>query len=209
MKGYVSFLLVLSIVLCIFAFLEPLPSLHAASGSRAIEAERANSVSMNAKEALALSTSYWMHASASAYDLLPEGSQSPAGRELAVKTGILGGWALLSSHNFSDDFEVEFWCGQVSSDTKEGLSAQMLEEGRVLPCETCAPLPSPSCADYIYFEQQSPHGAGTTDRVQLKGGASALAGAGFGTFGAVGASIYSRKFNISNVVYFPTTEWIG
>lgn len=208
MKGYLSFLLVLAILLCIFAFLEPFPDIHAESLSRALEAERANSVSMNAKEALALSTSYWMHTSASIYDLLPEDARNPADRELAIKSGILSGWALLAPHNFSEEFEVEFWCGRISADTKGELSAQMLESGSALLCDSCEPLASPLCASYIHLEQEAPYGAGASDRVQLK--ASSLpAGIPFGSFGAIGASIYSRKFNISNVVYFPTTEWIG
>lgn len=207
MRGYLSFLLVLSILLCLFAFLSPLPELHASSLSRAIEAGRMNSMSMNAKEALSLSTSYWMRTSASAYDLLPEDEKGPAGREAAIKAGILSGWALLAAHDFPEEFEVEFWCGQINAGTKEGLSEEMLESGQPLPCPGCSSLPSPACAEYIHLEQQAPYGPGIVDRVQLKGSPAPLQ-VPFGHFGAVGASIYSPKFNISNVVYFPTTEWI-
>jgi hypothetical protein len=208
MKGYFSFLLVLAILLCIYAFLSPLGQLHASSDSRAIEAERTNSLSMDAKGALELSTSYWMRTSASAYDSLPEDEKNPAEREAAIKAGILSGWMLLSQHEFSPDFEVEFWCGQISADTKGELSSRMRGEGRVLRCNGCLPLESPSCAAYVHLEQKSPYGAGAADRAQLKGTAGAAASSLFRHFGAVGASIYSEKFNTSNVVYFPTTEWI-
>jgi hypothetical protein len=210
MRGYFSFLLVLAILLCLFAFLAPLGQLHASSQSRAIEAERANSVSMDAKGALALSTSYWMRTGASAYDSLPEAEKNPAEREAAIKAGILSGWALLHMHEFldaSDEFEVEFWCGQITRDTKAELSGEMLDSGSVLLCDGCLPLSNPACAAYVHLEQQAPYGSGAEDRVQLKGPSGAQVPA-FGTFGAVGASIYSGKFGIANVVYFPTTEWI-
>lgn len=203
MRGYLSFLLVLSILVCIFAFLQPFPSLHSISDYRAIEAERTNSISMNVKEAIMLSTSYWLRASALAYDALPEPEKNPVEREAAIKAGILSGWALLSMHQFSEDFEVQLWCGHISMDTKEGLSREMIEEGKAVSCLGCMPLQTPQCADFIQVSQKSPNEPLSTDRVRL---ASPTSLPGF--FGAVGASIYSQKYNTSNVVYIPITEWI-
>ena len=201
MRGYLSFLLVLSIMVCIFAFLAPFPNLHSNSDYAAIEAERTNSISMNVKEALMLSTSYWLRTSALAYDSLPEEEKNPVERELAIKAGILSGWALLSAHSFSEDFEVQLWCGHITADTKEDLSKQMIESGSVLSCTGCQPMYSPSCAEFIQVDQKElPE---EMDKVRL---ASSSPLPTF--FGAVGASIYSPKYGTANVVYVPLTEWI-
>lgn len=201
MRGYLSFLLILSIMVCIFAFLSPLPALHSNSDYAAIEAERTNSISMNVKEAILLSTSYWLRTSALAYDSIPEEEKNPVERELAIKAGILSGWTLLSAHQFSEDFEVQLWCGHITADTKEELSKQMAESGNVLLCTGCQPIYSPSCADFIQVDQKElPE---EKDKVRL---ASSSPFPIF--FGAVGASIYSPKYGTANVVYVPLTEWI-
>jgi hypothetical protein len=201
MQGYLSFLLVLSIMVCIFAFLAPFPQLHSNSDYVAIEAERTNSISMNIKEAIILSTSYWLRASAFAYDFAPTEEKDPVSRELEIKAGILSGWALLSQHQFSEDFEVELWCGHINSGTKESLSGKMAESGTVLPCEGCQPLYSPACTEFIQLDQkETPEGK---DRVRLTSSSQLPI-----YFGAVGASIYSPKYGTANVVYVPLTEWI-
>ncbi|MFP3949837.1 MAG: hypothetical protein ACLFUZ_01955 [Candidatus Micrarchaeia archaeon] len=201
MKGYFSFLLVLSIMVCMFAFLSLLPRLHSASDYAAIEAERTNSVSMNIKESLILSTSYNMRAAAEAYDLAPKEEKNPVERELAIKAGILSGWALLSQHQFDRDFDVEFWCGYINKGTKESLSRQMTEEEKVLPCPGCAgPFPM-DCGGFIQLDQKET--AEERDRVRLAGPAPPPA-----FFGAVGASVYSPRYKTANVVYLPLSEWI-
>jgi len=188
-------------MLCTFAFLEALPSLHSNSEYRAIEAERTNSLSMNTKEAIILSTSYWLRTSALAYDSLPEAEKDPMEREAAIKAGILSGWVLLSQHQFSEDFEVELWCGYISRDTKQELSSEMVAQGKALSCPTCQPLSSPGCAEFIQLSQKEiPEGE---DRVRLASGSPSPS-----LFGAVGASIYSPKYGTANVVYIPLTESI-
>lgn len=201
MRGYLSFLLVLSIMVCIFAFLAPFPQLHSTSDYAAIEAERTNSISMNIKEAIILSTSYWLRASAFGYDSAPTEEKNPVERELAIKAGILSGWTLLSAHQFSEDFEVELWCGHINSGTKQGLSKEMVEEGRVISCTGCQPLYSPGCTEFIQLHQkETPEGR---DRVRLTSSSPLPT-----YFGAVGASIYSPKYGTANVVYIPLMEWI-
>ncbi len=201
MKGYFSFLLVLSIMVCMFAFLSPLPRLHSDSDYAAIEAERTNSVSMNIRESLILSTSYNMRAAAEAYDLAPKEEKNPVERELAIKAGILSGWELLSQHQFDRDFDVEFWCGYINKETKEGLSRQMIEEGKVLPCQGCAGIFPMDCVGFIQLDQkEAPE---EKDRVRLAGPAPPPA-----FFGAVGASVYSPRYKTANVVYLPLSEWI-
>ena len=201
MRGYLSFLLVLSIMVCIFVFLAPFPELHANSDYAAIEAERTNSISMNIKETIILSTSYWLRTSAYAYDSAPSEEKNPVERELAIKAGILSGWTLLHNHQFSEDFEVQLWCGHITADTREGLSKQMLEEGSILPCNGCQPLYSPVCTEFIQLDQKEL--PDEEDKVRL---ASSSPLPTF--FGAVGASIYSPKYGTANVVYIPLTEWI-
>jgi len=204
MRGYLSFLLVLAILVGIFAFLAPFPALHASSDSRAIEAERTNAVSMNAKEALAESTSYWLRASATAYDLLPEPEKNPIERKLAIKAGILGGWALLAAgeDQFGPDFEVKFWCGHITSRTKPEHSKTMIAQGNASVCPGCYEIWNPICTEYIIVEQKDP-AKDLDDNVHLT--SSTHLGAGFGV---VGASIYSPRYKTANLVYIPITEEI-
>ncbi len=196
MRGYLSFLLVLSIMLCVFSFMQILPSLNSVSEYKAIEAERTNSLSMNIKETILLSTSYWLRTSALLYDSLPEAEKNPEERELAIKAGILAGWAILSNHPFSEDFEVELWCGQINYNIKEQLSEEMLAQGKVLSCSGCSPLSSIECANYIQVSQKASDTE--TDKVSLKAG----------NMGVVGASIYSKKYGTANVLYIPPTQVI-
>lgn len=204
MRGYLSFLLVLSILVCIFAFLQPFPALHSISDYRAIEAERMNSISMNIKEAIILSTSFSLRASALAYDALPEPEKNPVEREIAIRAGILAGWEALSLHQFSEDFEVALWCGHITSDTKEMLSREMIESSKTaILCPGCMPLSSPGCESFIQVSQKDPKDPLSTDKVRLASPAQIP-----GFFGVVGASIYSSKYNLSNVVYIPITEEI-
>ncbi|MBD3390234.1 hypothetical protein GF415_04765 [Candidatus Micrarchaeota archaeon] len=201
MKGYFSFLLVLSILVCIFAFLSPLPQLHSESDYAAIEAERTNSVSMNVKEVLILSTSYNLRAAAEAYDLTHPEENNPVERELAIKAGILSGWVLLSQHQFDQDFDVEFWCGYINKGTKEELSEEMVKEGKVLSCPGCTGTFPLDCVSFLQLDQKElPE---EKDRVRLAGPAPPPA-----FFGAVGASIYSPGYKTANVVYVPLSEWI-
>lgn len=182
----------------LFSFLSSFPSIHSTSDSRIIEVERTNSVSMNVKESIILSTSYWMRTSANLYDSLPPDMQNPPERELAIKTGILTGWNLLSAHQFSDDFEVKLWCGYIDMNTKSRLSAQMITNGRVENCPGCTDLNMPECAAFIQLSQKTaPDG---NDSVSLKG--PFLPSTPF-SFGAVGASIYSPKYKTADVVYVP------
>ncbi len=198
MRGYLSFLLVLCIMVALFSFFSHFPSIHSTSDSRTIEVERTNSVSMNVKESILLSTSYWMRTSASLYDKIPEAERNPPERELAIKTGILAGWNLLSAHEFSDDFEVSLWCGYIDSNTKSRLSAQMMEKEGVEACPGCLPLNSPECSAFIQLSQKTiPE---EKDSVSLKG--PAIPSTPF-SFGAVGASIYSPKYKTADVVYIP------
>ena len=198
MRGYLSFLLVLCIMVALFSFLSYLPSIHSTSDSRIIEVERTNSISMNVKESILLSTSYWMRTSASLYDKIPEPEKNPRERELAIKTGILTGWNILSNHQFSEDFEVSLWCGYIDSNTKNKLSSDMLSAGEIKTCETCLPLSNPLCESFIQLSQKTPTDG--KDSVSLKG--PAIPSTSF-SFGAVGASIYSKKYNTSDVVYIP------
>ena len=191
MRGYLSFLLVLCIMVCIFAFLQPFPALHSASESRAIEAERTNGVSMNVKETLILSTSYWLRSSALAYDSVAGAKGKPVERELAIKTGILSGWALLSLHEFDSDFEVEFWCAEMTHKTKQELSVRMIGEGRVISPDSTNSFPM-DCAGFIDLAQKTPPGG--KDSVSL--GYPQI-------FKVVGASIYSPRYQTANVVYIP------
>jgi hypothetical protein len=203
MRGYLSFLLVLAIMAALFAFLHGLPALYSGSDYRAIEAERTYSVSMNVKEAIALSTSYWLRASAYEFDSTPreETGTEDVERELAIRQGILEGWALLTGHEFSQDFEVELWCGQISETTREELSRQMMENKGVALCPGCTSLDSPLCMEYIQVIQGEPLAG--NDSVRLA--APSLPG----RFGVVGASIYSPKYGTANVVYIPVSEEIG
>ena len=196
--------MVLAILVCIFAFLAPFPNLHATSDSRAIEAERTNAVSMNAKEAITESTSYWLRTSATAYDLLPEAEKNSIERKLAIKAGILGGWALLAAgeDQFGPDFEVKFWCGHINRNTKGEHSKRMIAQGEVSVCPGCYEIMNPLCSEYIEIDEKAPPLV-ESDTVHLA--ASNTLGAGFGV---VGASIYSSKYNTANLVYIPITEAI-
>ena len=198
MRGYISFLLVLCILVCIFAFLEPFPAINGLTDSDAIEAERTNAVSMNAKETLLLSTSYWLRASAMAYDMLPESKWNKIEREVAIKAGILSGWALLNPEQFDDDFEVVFWCSKINSKTKEELSKQMIDEGKILAPKAANAFPL-DCAGLIDLHQKSGYTSGEKDKVYLRSPQ---------VFEVVGASIYSKKYGTANVVYVPSTEVI-
>ncbi len=198
MRGYLSFLLVLCIMVALFSFLSYLPGIHSTSDSRTIEVERTNSVSMNVKESIILSTSYWMRTSANLYDSIPADKQNPPERELAIKAGILSGWALLSNHTFSDDFDVSPWCGYIDSNTKSRLPAEMISRGEVENCPGCLPLSNPECGNFIQLSQKTT--SGENDSVSLKG--PAIQSTSF-SFGAVGASIYSKKYKTADVVYIP------
>lgn len=202
MRGYLSFLLVLSIMAAILSFMHAFPSLHSNSDYRAIEAERTNAVSMNVKESIILSTSYWLRASAEDFDSTPrkKTGMEKVERELAIRQGILEGWALLSAHEFNPDFEVELWCGPVGVGTKEALSVQMVEKGKALLCPGCMPLFFSVCMEYIQVMQAGI--PGEKDSVRLA--APSLPG----MFGVVGASIYSPKYGTANVVYIPVSEEI-
>lgn len=198
MRGYLSFLLVLCIMAALFSFLSHYPGIYSASDSRIIEVERANSISMNVKESIILSTSYWMRSSASLYDTIPEPEKNPVEREKAIKAGILAGWTALSVHEFSEDFEVEFWCGYIDSNTKKKLSAEMIKNSAIKTPEGSLPLPL--CEPFIQLSQKAPFGEGLQDSVSLQG--PAVQSTPF-FFGAVGASIYSKKYNTADVVYIP------
>ena len=202
MRGYLSFLLVLCIMVCMFAFLQAFPELHSFSSYRAIEAERTNAVSMNVKEALTLSTSYWLRASAEAYDVFPEAEKNPVEREVAIKAGILSGWALLDAHQFDEEFEVQFWCAYVTDGTKAQLSEEMVEQGRALSPNGAGIFPA-DCAGFIQVDQEEPGLPESTDSVRLSSPSPY-----FTSFGVVGASIYSPKYETANVVYLPATEVI-
>lgn len=210
MRGYISFLLVLCVLACIFAFLAAFPALHSTSGARAISAERTNAISMNVKEAMMESTSYWLRASALAYDALPDPDKDPVDREKAIKAGILAGWGILAAHaqDFSPDFQVEFWCGYINPDTKMQLSREMMNLGYAKTCKNCSLIYSQDCADFIQVAQKEfptdgkpPTGS---DKVYLKGSFPIT----LTDFGAVGASIYSPKYNTSNVIYIPLDQVI-
>ena len=196
MRGYISFLLVLCILVCIFAFLEPFPAINEVSDSKAIEAERTNAVSMNVKETLILSTSYWLRASAMAYDLVPESKWNKIERNVAIKAGILSGWALLEPAQFDPDFEVVFWCSKINSRTKDGLSAQMIKDGMVLVPKAANAFPV-DCAGLIDLHQKPDYTSEEKDQVHLRSSQ---------VFEVVGASIYSKKYGTANVVYVPSTE---
>lgn len=180
----------LSIVLAVFQFSDSFSQIHSVSDYREVEAQRAHSIAMNAKESIILSTSYWMRASAALYDSLPAHEKTPQGRELAIKEGILAGWAFLSAHDFSEDFEVELWCGRITPSTKEDLSVRMLAAHQAQLCDGCSPLSSQECMEYIQLSQG---GQGNMDSVLLK-----AAG-----FGVVGASVYSPKYEVATVAYIP------
>ena len=201
MRGYVSFLLVLASLSLILYSAAALSATHGHSHSKAIALQRTGYLSMNVKESLSEAVSYGLKEGALLYDAAtPPEERTPQGREAALRAAAFASLSIFPLHSFDDDFEVELWCAYATESELSALPKEMREKGAALAPSASNPLSSPLCAEFIQIVQEPGR-----DYAYLKG---PLPPAPIAQ-GIVGISIYSSKFDIAQVSYFPSSEEIA
>ncbi|MCX6768593.1 MAG: hypothetical protein NTY83_01995, partial [Candidatus Micrarchaeota archaeon] len=170
--------------------------------------------------------SYGLRSAGAAYDLItPPEARTPRGREQALKGGVMLSLSKLGNYaGWDGDFEVLIWCGYASESELDGLPKKMREDGRAEGCELCSEISNKECDAFVQVVQGNPipdavSGMLSTGNGEVNAG-SWMPEAGDYVLlkgpeppnpfveGAVGVSVYSKKFDVAGVSVFPVSEAI-
>lgn len=206
MRGYISFLLVLASLAILIVLANSYLGSKTLNFSKAIALERMEQLSLDAKRSMLTAAKYGAIAGFSAYVEEVLGSEGalafdPLEAKERVRQGVVSALALASMTD--SDYEVSLWCGEIQDENELGaLAESSLRNGKAEMCPSCKPLAL--CGDYIDMRIISDAKAGDFEFASLALGSRNL-GESPKLFGA---TIYSKKFNISKASYIPTSEKI-
>lgn len=191
MKGFLSFLLLFSIVLILIAVYTQISLIHFDKTSL-ITIERIYSLEMNLKQLVNLGSKEGAKEGLLVYSATANKFESEDA-ETMMKVHIINKLSLVNSIHY-DDFSFILWCGNPSDYDLILIRKKMLDENSLLSCTNCISASEYSCTDFIDIIPIE-YSTDSISSFKIKIGNNK---------GIFGGSIYSEKFKISSA--FPITE---
>ena len=208
MKGYFSFLLVFFLVALIILLLQVHLDSNKNTQIKALQIKRMQSLVTNVKEVIRELARQGAIEGFEEYFLSIENPEKIRLDKLQekIKTKIHEKLSLTADHTFSDDFEFFIWCGfdlyDRSDVFNQFLTEMKMQNTSHIDITNSYPLSAPECTDIVSFSAIDPKTEinSVYDLSSIKLGQKSSSRFNL----VIGISVYSNKFNLSGIYFFPT-----
>jgi hypothetical protein len=214
-KGYFSFLLVLILVAIILIILQANLESRKYTQTEALQLKRMQAISTNVKEVIHELARQGANDALKEYLIVVAANNGRQDAELLkalMKEQISGKLSLLADYPFSEDYQVYVWCSNSKLQDDQNIInplAGLIKSERnvrfsVIKDGTYS-ISDPTCKEVIQDERLTIE-PGTKILTMADIPPFKLGSKSANTFNQViGISIYSQKFNMSGIYFFPTT----
>jgi len=200
MKGFVSFILVLFLLVAILFAIDGYAEAKSYKDDSALLLEKKYYKEQDIMHAmLSCARSGAKEAETAYVASLAAGEEMKEPIENAMKLGIQGRLAGLEEYARDDEWDVVFWCGLVSEEDMDDTARKMVEDKKAEVCPLCKPISSIECIPYMQVDVEKREVS--FDLFEKPGFAAAD--------DAVGMSLYNRKYGFASVSFIPTSKRVG